>query len=88
MIHEFEIVENAVKEILKEVEGELTDVAFYYDTVEHRYLILHNFFDRLFSADEFANRISDLLYKNLDSRGISNYDFYEDERALAKLTMS
>lgn len=86
--HEFEIVEDAVKEILKEIEGEITDVAFYYDTVEQRYLILHNFFDRLFSDDEFADRISVLLYENLDSRGVTNYDFYEDERALAQLTMS
>lgn len=85
---EFEIVEDAVKEILKEIEGEITDVAFYYDTVEQRYLILHNFFDRLFNDDEFADRISVLLYENLDSRGVTNYDFYEDERALAQLTMS
>ncbi|WP_313237951.1 hypothetical protein [Sporosarcina ureae] len=85
---EFAKVEKAVKEIIHQTSAKITDVAFYYDPEEERYLIIHNFYNRIFSDDDFARLVSNILYEKLDQQGIEHYDFYSDDDMLAQLTMS
>lgn len=85
---EFEIVENAVSEIIKQTGAQITDIAFYYDPEEERYLIIHNFFDKIFGDDDFARKVSNVLYENLDQKGVEHYDFYSDDDMLAELTIN
>lgn len=85
---EFAMVEKAVKEIVHQTNAKITDIAFYFDPEEGRYLIIHNFFDRIFSDDDFARIVSNILYERLDRQGIEHYDFYSDDNMLAQLTMS
>ena len=85
---EFAMVDKAVKEIIYQINAKITDIAFYFDPEEGRYLIIHNFFDEVFSDDNFARKVSNILYEMLDQQGIEHYDFYSDDDMLAQLTMS
>ncbi|PIC69467.1 hypothetical protein CSV77_13755 [Sporosarcina sp. P16b] len=85
---EFAMVDKAVKEIIHQINAKITDIAFYFDPEEGRYLIIHNFFNQIFSDDDFARKVSNTLYERLDQQGIEHYDFYSDDDMLAQLTMS
>lgn len=85
---EFAMVDKAVKEIIHQINAKITDIAFYFDPEEGRYLIIHNFFNQIFSDDDFARKVSNILYEMLDQQGIEHYDFYSDDDMLAQLTMS
>lgn len=85
---EFNIIDEAVKEVLRVIKGKLSDIAFSYDAEEERYDIVHNFYDRFFTDDDFANTVSTILFEKLDKKGVSNYGFYADEQLLSALTLN
>lgn len=51
---------------------------YFYDDVEDKFHITHNFYDRFFNDDKFANEICRMMYNYLDLKGVNNYIFYSE----------
>lgn len=87
-LNEFDYLSLTLDQIINETEVEINDIAFYHDSEQSKYFILHNFAHRFLSDDEFAYKISNILYKNLDENKILNYEFFEDQKTLNTLSAS
>ncbi|SDW12138.1 hypothetical protein SAMN05421781_0516 [Marinococcus luteus] len=82
------IVKVFIEKVINRANLSITDIAYYYEPELDWYYIYHNFSDRIFDDDDFAELIGELTYNKLILKGIKNFSIYENIEELSKLTKS